>query len=254
LSNLTLIHDSLTDGQHGKMHGHVPTHIAIVMDGNGRWATQRGMPRIMGHQKGVDAVRRTVEACIDLGVGYLTLYAFSTENWRRPLDEVKGLMFLLKQTLKSEVKTFQENNVRLKVIGRRDRLASDLVASIEEVERQTADNTALTLQIAFDYGGRDEIVRAVKQIASCVKSGELSLDDIDESLFEQYLDTAGVPDPELFIRVSNVLRISNFLTWQTTYSELVFPETYWPDFTKEDLLNAIGRFQKCERRFGRAAS
>lgn len=254
MTNLSLIHDSLTDGRYGKMGGQVPTHIAIVMDGNGRWATQRGMPRIMGHQKGVDAVRRTVEACIDLGIRYLTLYAFSTENWRRPLEEVNGLMFLLKRTLKTELKTFEENNVCLKVIGRRDRLAPDVVASIEQVEHQTASNTALTLQIAFDYGGRDEIVRAVRQIASRVKSGDLAIEEIDETLFAQCLDTAGVPDPELFIRVSSVLRISNFLTWQTTYSELVFPETYWPDFTKDDLLSAIHHFQKCERRFGRAAS
>jgi undecaprenyl diphosphate synthase len=229
----------------------MPRHVAVVMDGNGRWATRQGLPRMMGHQKGVEAVRRTVQACIDLHIPYLTLYAFSTENWRRSHEEVQGLMLLLRRTLKSEIKAFKENNICLRVIGRKDRLPKDLMALVEDAQVQTKGNTALTLVIALDYGGRDELVRAAQTLATKVQEGLLNPQDITEPLLESYLDTAGIPDPDLMIRPSDVLRMSNFLTWQTVYSELVFPSVYWPDFKKEDLVEAIAQYQKRERRFGR---
>lgn len=229
----------------------MPVHIAIVMDGNGRWATRQGLPRMIGHQKGVESVRRTVQACLDLKISYLTLYAFSTENWRRSNEEVNGLMILLKRTLKSELKAFKENNICLRVIGRKDRLPKDLVALVEDAQFQTKDNAALTLVVALDYGGRDELARAAQALARDVKEGRVTPEDITESTLENYLDTAGIPDPDLMIRPSDVLRMSNFLTWQTVYTELVFPSVYWPDFKKEDLIQAIALYQQRERRFGR---
>ena len=229
----------------------MPQHIAVAMDGNGRWATRQGLPRMIGHQKGVESVRRTVQACLDLKIPYLTLYAFSTENWRRSHEEVNGLMLLLKRTLKSELKAFKENNICLRVIGRKDRLPKDLMALVEDAQLQTKENTALTLVIALDYGGRDELARAAQALAIKVQEGLLDPQDITESVLESCLDTAGIPDPDLMIRPSDVLRMSNFLTWQTVYSELVFPSVYWPDFKKEDLVQAIAQYQQRERRFGR---
>ena len=241
----------MVDSKYGKMSGGVPGHIAIVMDGNGRWATKRNMPRMFGHQKGVGALKNTLEGCLELGIKYLTVYAFSTENWRRPQSEISGLMSLLKRTLKSELANLHKQRICLKTIGRRDRLSPDLIALIDNAVELTKNNDQLTLVIALDYGGRDEILSAVSSVASQVKSGHLKSEDITEELFSSFLYTSGIPDPDLFIRTSDVVRLSNFLVWQTAYTELVFLEKYWPDFVKEDLCEAVKKFQKCERKFGR---
>ncbi|MBA4118152.1 MAG: di-trans,poly-cis-decaprenylcistransferase [Candidatus Puniceispirillum sp.] len=228
----------------------MPRHVAIIMDGNGRWAQKRGWERMRGHQKGVDAVRRTVQGCMDYGVRYLTLYAFSTENWKRSTAEVSGLMLLLKTTLKAELENFHKNSIRLKVIGRRDRLPQDLVALIEEAEIKTKNNTALTLVVALDYGGRDEIVRAVAKLAQDALAGRIGCQDISEASIARYLDTEEVPDPDLVIRTSDVVRVSNFLLWQAAYSEFLFLDVCWPDFSKEHFSQALLSYQGRERRFG----
>lgn len=243
----------MVDGEYGKMSGRTPQHVAIIMDGNGRWATQRNRPRMFGHQKGVDALKRTVEGCLEMGIKYLTVYTFSTENWRRPPLEVTGLMTLLKKTLKAELADLHKQKIRLKIIGRRDRLAPDLLALIDNAVALTQDNNRLTLVMALDYGGRDDIVAAAQVLAHQVKAGEVQPEEITDTLFSQTLYTQGIPDPDLFIRTSNVLRLSNFLVWQTAYTELVFIEKYWPEFGKEDLLEAVKKFQECERKFGRAS-
>lgn len=228
----------------------VPRHIAIIMDGNGRWAAARGLPRAAGHSRGADAVRATVEACRELGVAYLTLYAFSSENWNRPKDEVEDLMGLLRHYLNKEVKALKKNGVRVHVIGDRGKLPADIVALIEDAECQTEDNSALHFIIAISYGGRAEMVRAARALAEKVAAGQLTPEQVTEAALETELYTHGVPDPDLVIRTSGEQRLSNFLLWQTAYSELLFTDVYWPDFNREQLCAAINEFNTRERRFG----
>jgi undecaprenyl diphosphate synthase len=227
-----------------------PAHVAIIMDGNGRWASARNLPRIAGHQRGAETVKKIVRAAAEMGVSYLTLYGFSSENWNRPEDEVKGLMGLLRFYLGSEIKYLHENGVRLQVIGDRERLDTDIVKLIESAEAQTTDNKAITLVIALSYGGRSELARAARLLADKVVAGELKPADIDERALEASLFTSEIPDPDLLIRTSGEKRISNFLLWQTAYSELVFVDTLWPDFSKEDFASALREFHGRERRYG----
>ncbi len=227
-----------------------PVHVAIIMDGNGRWAKARGLPRTAGHKRGAEAVRRTVEAAREMGVSYLTLYAFSSENWKRPLGEVTDLMGLLRLYLRNEVKNLHKNGIRLKIIGDRSRLSADIVALIEESEAKTAANTALTLTLALSYGGRQEIVEAARRIAAEVAEGRLRPGQVDEATFAGNLFTVGMPDPDLVIRTSGEMRISNFLLWQCAYAELVFLDVLWPDFGREELEAAISDFSRRERRYG----
>ncbi len=228
----------------------VPTHVAIIMDGNGRWARARGLPRMIGHQRGADSVRRTVEAAVELGISYITLFGFSSENWRRPADEVKDLMGLLRRYLKNESKDLKKNGVRVRFVGDLTRLPQDIVQQIEVAESLTAEGKSLTLTIALSYGGRQEIVRAAKRLAEKVERGELQPSEIDEPTFEHELLTLGLPDPDLMIRTSGEIRISNFLLWQSAYSEFVFIEKHWPDFSKEDLALAVAEYQRRDRRYG----
>lgn len=228
----------------------VPRHLAIIMDGNGRWAKARGLPRTAGHYRGAEAVRTVVRACGELGVGYLTLYAFSSENWKRPADEVRDLMGLLRLYLRREVAALDRDGVRVRVIGDREGLSEDIRRLIADAEERTRDNGGLTLTLALNYGGRAEIVAAARRLAREVKQGSLEADEIDEDRFAQELETAGMPDPDLIIRTSGERRLSNFLLWQLAYSELVFVPTYWPDFGREDLLQAIEDYQGRERRYG----
>ncbi|HHD11011.1 MAG TPA: isoprenyl transferase [Deltaproteobacteria bacterium] len=232
------------------MEGKIPRHIAIIMDGNGRWAERKGLPRIEGHRKGIETAKDIVLVARRLGVEYLTLYTFSLENWNRPPEEVEMLMTFLEIHLREEAKTLMENQIRLKVIGRRENLPEGVRRVIEEVEGLTEENDAMVLQLAISYGGRQELVDAAKKIAGLVKRGELEPEDIDEKLFEGALYTAGVPEPDLLIRTSGEKRISNFLLWQIAYTELYITETLWPDFTEDDLLLAIKDFKMRERRFG----
>jgi undecaprenyl diphosphate synthase len=227
-----------------------PRHVAVIMDGNGRWAKARGQPRIAGHRRGADAVRRTVTAAVELGIEYLTLYGFSSENWRRPQDEVSELMRLLSFYLRAEIAELHKQGVRLRVIGQRDRLPNDTVQLIENAERLTGDNTRLHLTVALSYGGRDEIVAAARRLAERAQRGEFPASAIDETMFADHLFTSGLPDPDLLVRTSGEKRISNFLLWQCAYAELVFIDTLWPDFSKPDLENAIREFHGRERRFG----
>jgi len=229
----------------------LPKHIAIIMDGNGRWAKERGEHRIVGHQNGVEAVRQTVEGAAELGISYLTLYAFSTENWNRPKDEVLSLMSLLVDAIDNETPTLMKNNVRLKAIGDLDSLPEKVRTKLDGTIEKTAVNTGLTQVLALSYSSRWEIVDAVKQIALKAKNGELSIEEIDASLFENHLTTKGIPDPELVIRTSGETRISNFLLWQVAYAEFYFAKLFWPDFNKEELCKAILDFQNRERRFGK---
>lgn len=227
-----------------------PAHVAVIMDGNGRWAKARGLPRTAGHKKGVDAVRRTVEAARELGVGYLTIFSFSSENWRRPEEEVTDLMQLLRFYLRSEIAELHKGGVRLRVIGDRTRLSADIVQLIENAENLTRDNRQLTLVVALSYGSRQEIALAARRLAEDVKAGRLAPQDIDEEVFASRLFTTDIPDPDLIVRTSGEKRISNFLLWQAAYAELVFVDTLWPDFTKRDLEAAIEEFHRRERRFG----
>jgi undecaprenyl diphosphate synthase len=227
-----------------------PRHIAIIMDGNGRWAKARGLPRIAGHRQGAEAVRRTVRAAGDLGIPYLTLFGFSSENWKRPLQEIDDLMGLLRHYLRGEIAELHKNGVRLRVIGDRERLASDIVTLIANAEALTRANSGVNLTIALSYGGRAEIVAAVRAIAARSADGGLSPGDIDETVISRYLFTAGIPDPDLLIRTSGEQRISNFLLWQCAYSELVFTKTLWPDFGPADLEQAIADFGCRDRRYG----
>jgi undecaprenyl diphosphate synthase len=231
-----------------------PRHVAIIMDGNGRWAVSRGLPRTAGHNRGAEAVRRAVIGAAELGISYLTLFGFSSENWKRPITEVDDLMGLLRLYLRSEIAEFHRNGVRLKVIGDRERLSADLVSLISGAEEMTAGNTGLQLTVALSYGGRSEIARAARRIAERVKAGDIDPAAVDEALFERHLLTAGMPDPDLVIRTSGEKRISNFLLWQTAYSELVFIDRLWPDFTKQDLEEAIREFRSRDRRYGATAS
>ena len=227
-----------------------PNHVAIIMDGNGRWAKARGLPRVAGHRRGAEAVRRVVRGAGELGIPVLTLFAFSTENWARPAGEVSDLMGLLRHYLRNELEELRKNGVRLRVIGNRDGLAPDIVNDIADAERMTLGNSRIDVNICINYGSRDEILRATRSLARQVAAGELLVDRIDANLFERELLTAGVPDPDLLIRTSGEQRISNFLLWQCAYSELVFVDALWPDFGKDDLERAITEFRRRERRYG----
>ena len=231
-----------------------PIHVAIIMDGNGRWAKARGLPRVAGHRRGADAVRRVVRGAGELGIPVLTLFAFSTENWTRPADEVSDLMGLLRHYLRSELDELRKNGARLRVIGNREGLAADIVRDIADAERVTAANTRIDVNICVNYGSRDEIIHAARNLARRVSAGELTADRIDHDSFERELLTAGVPDPDLLIRTSGEQRISNFLLWQCAYAELVFVDTLWPDFGKEHLEQAIAEFRRRERRYGGVGS
>ncbi len=228
----------------------VPGHVAIIMDGNGRWAGLRGLPRIEGHRRGVEAVRRAVRAAGELGIRYLTIYSFSTENWRRPAQEVADLMGLLKRFIRNDLAELHANNVRVRVIGDREGLAPDIGALLREAEDLTRGNGGLTLVVAFNYGGRQEIARAVRAIARAVKEGRLDPERIDMATIEGALDTRGIPDPDLVIRTSGEQRLSNFLPWQTAYSEFVFLPEFWPDFDHSVFKAAINQYVGRERRFG----
>jgi undecaprenyl diphosphate synthase len=231
--------------------GKVPEHIAIIMDGNGRWAKQRGAMRVFGHRNAVKAVRDTTEACAELGVKYLTLYAFSTENWSRPQEEVNALMELLVNTIRGETETLMKNKVRLMAIGNIRNLPGSCQRELQEAMQITQHNQGLTLVLALSYSGRWEIMEAVRQIAKEVEKGNLHSPDIDDKLFTRYLNTTGIPDPELLIRTSGEMRISNFLLWQIAYSEFYMSEILWPDFRREHLYEAIRSYQQRERRFGK---
>jgi undecaprenyl diphosphate synthase len=228
----------------------LPNHIAIIMDGNGRWAKKRGNKRIFGHQNAVKAVRETVEAAAELGVKYLTLYAFSTENWNRPRSEVDALMSLLVTTLHEETKTLTKNNIRLLAIGNIENLPRYVKNNLQKCIKATSVNTGLKLILALSYSGRSELFNAVKKIANNIYTGQINPDEITSENFTDWLQTKDIPDPELLIRTSGEYRISNFLLWQIAYTELYFTDTLWPDFTKEDLYKAICNYQKRERRFG----
>jgi undecaprenyl diphosphate synthase len=228
----------------------LPRHIAIIMDGNGRWAQSRGLPRIAGHRQGAEAVRRAVRAAGELGIPYLTLFGFSSENWKRPLAEIDDLMGLLRHYLRGEIAELHRNGVRLRVIGDRERLAPDIVTLIANAEELTRENSGVNLTIALSYGGRAEIVAAVRAIAAKAVDGTLPPEQIGEEVISRHLFTADIPDPDLLIRTSGEQRISNFLLWQCAYSELVFTKTLWPDFGQADLEQAIADFGGRERRYG----
>ena len=232
---------------------HLPQHIAIIMDGNGRWARQHGRERVYGHQKGVEAVRAVIEASAELGIKYLTLYAFSTENWNRPDDEISALMSLMVESLNNETETLVKNDISLRIIGDVDRLEADVRERLYETIRLTTSSSGMVLVVALSYSARWEIVKAAREICNDVICRRLDPDTIDETLFGSYLCTQKIPDPELMIRTSGELRISNFLLWQLAYTELYFTERLWPDFGKEDLYKAIEDYQKRERRFGKTS-
>ena len=234
-------------------HSKLPQHIAVIMDGNGRWAKQKGEERIYGHENGVKSVRETVEAAAELGVKYITLYAFSTENWNRPKEEVIALMQLLVHTISAETKTLNENNIRLQAIGDLKSLPKDCYNELQEAIKKTASNSRTTLVLALSYSSRWEIINAVQQIASKVQSKQLDPSSIDEQTINAHLCTVDMPEPELMIRTSGEHRISNFLLWQLAYAELYFTDKLWPDFRKEDFYEAIVDFQNRERRFGKTS-
>lgn len=228
----------------------IPRHIAIIMDGNGRWAKERGLPRLEGHRAGAESVREVMEACIERGVEYLTLYAFSSENWSRPPAEVKALMRLLDRFLDEKAKDLDRQNVRLLAIGQMDRLPAKTRALIERIKARTANHTAMTLVLALSYGGREEIVSAARSLATDAAAGQISPNDIDRELFASRLQTAGIPDPDLLVRTSGEMRISNFLLWQISYAEIIIVKKFWPDFRQGDLFEAVHEYQRRHRRFG----
>ena len=232
----------------------LPRHVAITMDGNGRWAAARGLPRATGHARGAEAARATVRAATELGIEILTLYSFSSENWRRSVEEVNDLLGLLRYYLGRELDDMHRNGVRLRMIGERDRLPADLCQRIVHAEALTADNDAILVQVAFSYGGRGEIVRAARGLVEDGAAGRLLPGDIDEAAFAARLDTAGIPDPDLMIRTGGEMRISNFLLWQAAYAEFVFTDRLWPDFAKSDLEEALAEFSRRERRYGARAA
>jgi undecaprenyl diphosphate synthase len=232
--------------------GNVPRHVAIIMDGNGRWAKSRGLPRVMGHRAGRESVREMVKGCAALGVDVLTLYSFSTENWQRPAREVASLMTILRQTLRGERRELREQNVRLQVIGRLADLPAAVRDEIAATQEYLSGSTGLLLNLALSYSGRAEIVDAVRRVVDESKRGGLQARDVDEELFASYLGTAGLPDPDLLIRTGRETRVSNFMLWQLAYAELWFTETMWPDFRRRHLFQAVADFQRRERRFGRA--
>ena len=231
-----------------------PRHIAIIMDGNGRWALSRGLPRLAGHRAGTENLRRVIEACVEFGVKYLTLYAFSTENWGRPVEEVRGLMRILGDVIDRELRKLHEEGVQLRHIGRLNRLKPSLKKKVLDAIELTKNNDRLTLNIAFNYGGRDEIARAMIRMAQAIEAGELVSGDISEQVIPDYLDTSGIPDPDLVIRTSGEERLSNFLTWQCAYSELLFMDVYWPDFSKSHFQAALDSYARRNRRFGGLAA
>jgi len=230
--------------------GEGPRHVAIIMDGNGRWAQSRGRPRLFGHHAGARRVREVVECCPALGVKYLTIFAFSTENWKRTQVEVAGLMSLFRRYISKEMNALAEQNVRVRFIGDRPRLDAKLIALMDRLEEKTADNTGTHLTIALNYGGRDEVARATKRLAQDVASGVLDPESVDEETLPKYLDTHVLPDPDLVIRTSGEARISNFLLWQSAYAEYEFIDTLWPDFTAEEMGRLCGKFGARDRRFG----
>ena len=227
-----------------------PVHVAIIMDGNGRWAKSRGLPRTAGHKRGAEAVRAAVKGAVELGIGTLTLFGFSAENWKRPRGEVRDLMGLLRLYLRNEVNELHRNGVRLRVVGERDRLDPDIVSLINEAEGKTAANGKLTLVLALNYGGRQELVRAAQALARQAMAGTLSPADIDDDMMARHLHTSGISDPDLLIRTSGEKRISNFLLWQCAYTEMVFLDVLWPDFSKDHLEQAIRDFHGRDRRYG----
>ena len=228
----------------------VPAHVAIIMDGNGRWAAARGLPRVAGHRAGAQAVRRTIEAAVQAGVGWLTLYAFSSENWSRPRTEVLDLTGLLRHYLRQELAELKARGVRIRIIGDRDRFDADICADLDRAERETADNVRLNLNVALSYGARSEIVAAARRAAAAARDGTLDPASLDEGSFAGLLSTAGMPDPDLVIRTSGEHRLSNFLLWQSAYAELVFVEALWPDFGPSEFAAALAEFSRRERRFG----
>jgi len=229
----------------------LPVHVAIIMDGNGRWARKRLLNRIKGHERGVETVRTIVRACRKIGISYLTLYAFSTENWQRPKTEIAVLMTILKQFLKAEQKELMENNIRLNAIGQIERLSADVRRTLDETMMLTKDNHKMCLNLALSYGGRAEIVKMVKDIATRVKDGNIDTDSITPELIAEHLYTRNMPDPDLLIRTSGEMRISNFLLWQIAYTEIFVTDTLWPDFGREELMQILLDYQQRERRFGR---
>jgi len=228
----------------------IPAHVALILDGNGRWAKKRGLPRTFGHKEGCVTVEKTVEIAARMGIKYLTVYGFSTENWKRSEEEVGALMQLFRYYMVRLLKIASANNVRVKMIGDRRRFAQDIIDGINRLEEETKDNTGLTFVIAVNYGGRDEIVRAVQKIADKVKVGEIAPGDIDENMISSNLDTAELPDPDLLIRTSGEQRLSNYLPWQLAYTEFYFTDVYWPDFNREELIKACEKYNKRERRYG----
>ncbi len=228
----------------------IPRHVAIILDGNGRWAKQRMMPRNYGHVQGSKTVENICEEAYNMGVEYLTVYAFSTENWKRPKDEVDALMKLLRSYLKNCQKTSSKNNMRVRVLGETDGLSEDIKSSIIELEKTSASNTGLRFQVALNYGGRDEILRAAKRMSQDYKDGKINLTEVNTDIFSGYLDTRGIPDPDLMIRTSGEMRISNFLLWQLAYTEFYFTDTLWPDFNKNELRKAIEFYGSRKRNYG----
>lgn len=227
-----------------------PKHVAIILDGNGRWAKKRMMPRNYGHTQGSKTVEKICEDAYKMGIEYLTVYAFSTENWQRPKEEVDALMKLLKNYLGTSIKTSIKNNMRVRIIGDASVLTEEIQRSIIELETASADNTGLKFQVAINYGSRDEIIRATKALSKDVKDGRIALDNINEEVFEEYLDTRGIPEPDLLIRTSGEQRLSNFLLWQSAYTELYFTDVLWPDFDKEELRKAVEYYNSRQRKFG----
>lgn len=248
--------DSLSDKkiqEELKKSGEIPAHIAIIMDGNGRWAKKRGLPRVAGHKRGVDTVKEIVEACAEIGVKFLTLYTFSTENWKRPKDEVSTLMRLLLKSLKDRVSELNDNDIRLTTIGDLDALPFEVQKQLKVDMERTRNNKKMVLNLALSYSGRWELLEAIKKISNLSAEGKISEKDIDEKFVSSFLTTKDIPDPDLLIRTSGEFRVSNFLLWQIAYSEFVITETLWPDFSKYDLYDAIKIFQKRERRFGKVS-
>ena len=229
----------------------IPDHVAIIMDGNGRWAKARHMPRTYGHAQGAKVLEQTLEDCDDLGIKYLTVYAFSTENWARPYEEVSAIMNLFRKYLLTAGEKCMKNNVRLRLIGERSRLSDDLIKSVNDLEELTKDNTGITFILAINYGSRDELVRAGRKLAAQVKAGSIAPEDITEETIAGFLDTADFPDPDLLIRTSGEQRLSNFLLWQLAYTEFYFTDAAWPDFNKEELVNAIKKYSNRDRRYGK---
>lgn len=234
----------------GAERGHLPSHIAVIMDGNGRWAKSRGLPRIAGHKRGAETLRSLLECCVELGLPHLTVYAFSSENWNRPAPEVSELMELLRFYLRRELQSLHRNGIRLRIIGDRSQLAKDILGDIEAAEALTHGNSALQLNVALSYGGRQEILRAVRRLASDIAEARLEAHSLTQETVERYLDTSHIPDPDLLIRTGGEQRLSNFLLWQSAYTELYFTQVLWPDFTTTHFMEALNDYYRRERRYG----